>query len=110
MHSGPGGRTLPAYARWAADEFGSKVLASFPDGDVTYTDLVTRMDACAGALAGLGVDRGDRVAVVMASRTEWMDVWFGIAALGAIEVPVNHDLKGRMLAHCLADCGAGVAV
>ncbi len=103
-------RTLPAFARDAAAQFGPNVLASFPDGDVTYDQLVGRMDACAGALQSLGVARGDRVAVVMASRAEWMDVWFGLAALGAIQVPVNHDLKGRLLAHCLSDCGARVAI
>jgi crotonobetaine/carnitine-CoA ligase len=101
---------LPTFARDAAAQFGPNVLASFPGGDITYADLVTRMDACAGALQALGVARGDRVAVVMASRPEWMDVWFGLAALGAIQVPVNHDLKGRLLAHCLSDCGARVAI
>lgn len=106
----PLGRTLPGYARRAAAEHGANILASFPDGDVTYADLVQRMDSFAGALQIRGVAPGDRVAVVMANRTEWMDVWFGICALGAIEVPVNHDLKGRLLAHCLADCGANLAI
>lgn len=101
---------LRDFARKAATTHGDKVLAAFPEGEVTYADLVVRMDAFAGALQGLGVTPGDRVAVVMASRPEWMDVWFGICALGAIEVPVNHDLKGRLLAHCLRDCEANVAV
>lgn len=104
------GRTLPNFARAAADKFGPKVLASFPEGDVTYAELVSRMDAFAGSLQALAVLPGDRVAVVMASRPEWMDVWFGICAAGGVEVPINHDLKGRLLAHCLSDCGADLAI
>lgn len=103
-------RTLPDFARAAADKFGTKVLASFPEGDVTYVELVSRMEAFGSALQAQAVLPGDRVAVVMASRPEWMDVWFGISSIGAIQVPINHDLKGRMLAHCLADCGADIAI
>lgn len=108
MHRGD--RTLPDFARAAAANFGEKVLAAFPAGDVSYAELVSRMDAFAGSLQALGVEKGDRVAVVMASRPEWMDVWFGLAAVGGVQVPVNHDLKGRLLAHCLRDCGAEIAV
>lgn len=64
----------------------------------------------AGALSRLGVEPGDRVAVVMATRSEWMESWFGICALGAIEVAINHGLKGALLAHCLADSGASIAI
>ena len=110
MNSGAGERTLPGFARRAAAAWGPSVAAAFPEGVVTYADLVTRMDGFAGALQSLGVSRGDRVAIVMASRPEWLDVWFGICAVGAIEVPVNHDLKGRLLAHCLADCEAELAI
>jgi carnitine-CoA ligase len=103
-------RTLPALARRAAAEHGDRVVAAFPEGGVRYGELVDRMDGFAGALQALGVRAGDRVAVVMASRIEWVDVWFGTCALGAVEVPVNHDLTGPLLGHCLADCGAEIAV
>lgn len=56
---------------------------------VTYAEFHRRSNQLAHALAGLGVRRGDRVAVLAANRVEYPVVYFGVLKLGAIVVPVN---------------------
>lgn len=51
----------------------------------------------AGALAGAGVTRGDRVLVLAPNGPEWLAAWWGVTALGAIVVPVNVAFRGEML-------------
>lgn len=73
-------------------------------GQVLSTgELAERARRVAAALRGRGVSAGDRVALVSGNsidRVVWM---FGIWWLGAVEVSVNVELRGPMLAHVLAD-------
>ena len=74
--------------------------------DHTYAQMNARADRIAAGLAGLGIKKGDRVAVIMQSSPEYIDVWFAIAKLGAIEIPVNIAYKGELLRHVLVTAGA----
>lgn len=76
----------------------------------TYAELDARADAVAAGFAALGVNRGDRVAIVSPNRIEMVDLYFGLAKLGAIQVPLNAFLKGEFLRYQLADCQASVVV
>lgn len=76
----------------------------------TYAELNARADSVAAGFAALGVSQGDRVAIVSPNRIEMVDLYFGLAKLGAIQVPLNAFLKGEFLRYQLADCDASVAV
>ncbi|MGV0790172.1 AMP-binding protein [Mycolicibacterium sp. XJ1819] len=73
---------------------------------LTYADVHVQSDALAGALAELGIAKGDRVAIVLPNRIEYLLTFFALAKLGAIQVPINPYLKGDFLLHQLADSGA----
>ncbi len=64
----------------------------------------------AGALVALGVRRGERVAICLPNGLEAPAVWLGIAALGAVVVPVNYGYREADLLFVLSDSGAAVAV
>ncbi|MGH9032295.1 MAG: AMP-binding protein, partial [Acidimicrobiia bacterium] len=78
-------------------------LASDPDGP--YLDFegegysARRMDAesnrFAHALAGLGVDHGDRVASLLENSAAQVVTFFATLKLGAIAVPINTAYKGE---------------
>jgi crotonobetaine/carnitine-CoA ligase len=72
------------------------------------TDRVT--DAVAGGLAGHGVRRGDRVAIVLPNHEDYVLAVFALAKLGAVQVPVNVFLKGGFLRHQLVDAGVSVVI
>lgn len=71
-----------------------------------YARFAARSAAIAGALQARGITRGDRVALVMKNRTEYLEALFGIWWAGAIAVPVNAKLHGKEAAWILDNAGA----
>ncbi|WP_181063307.1 AMP-binding protein [Nocardia nova] len=59
--------------------------------------------AWAEYLRGLGVLPGDRVATVLPPSIDAAMIWIALGCLGAVEVPVNPELKGAFLDHVLDD-------
>ena len=80
------------------------------DERVTYTELNALVGEAAGGLRALGVERGDRVAILLGNSIEFAVVLFAIARLGAVSVPLNirHQLAENR--HILEDCAAKVVV
>ena len=76
----------------------------------TYAEADRRSDAVAAGLAQLGVAAGDRVAVISSNRPEMLELFFALAKLGAIQVPLNVYLKGDFLAYQLMDSQARALV
>jgi long-chain acyl-CoA synthetase len=64
----------------------------------------------ARSLAGLGVGRGDRVALCSANSPEWIITWWACALLGAIVVPLNAWWKTEELRFGLEDSGSVVLI
>jgi O-succinylbenzoic acid--CoA ligase len=62
------------------------------DGSWTYRELHGDVQTTAGRLAAVGVQRGDRVAVVMETRPDFVRLAFACARLGAELVPLNARL------------------
>ncbi|MFO1061345.1 MAG: AMP-binding protein [Dongiaceae bacterium] len=106
----PRARTLPAILERAAADWGDKPLVLFDDMVVSYRDLWERARLFAGALAALGVRPRDTVAILLSNRWEYLEVWWGICLLGAVEVPVNFGLKGKLLEHVLKDSEAALCI
>lgn len=110
MHDQQSRRSVPeVLARRAADQ-PDKLLVSCGGAERTYGAMAEVAEQRAGALAALGVGPGDRVAVLTANRIEMVELFFGCARLGAVQVPINTFLKGEFLRYQLADCGAETVV
>ena len=73
----------------------------FGDRTYSFAEMEDRARRAAGALADLGIGEGDRVAVFSKNRPEWIEVFFGLAKLGAVAVPVNFRLAPKELLHLL---------
>ena len=69
--------------------------------NITYGELAERTRRLAGVLAGRGVQRGDRVALLSENRPEMLEVYLAAARLGAIVACQNWRLAAPELAHCL---------
>ncbi|MEC8196306.1 MAG: AMP-binding protein, partial [Pseudomonadota bacterium] len=70
-----------------------------------YATFAARAAAIAGALAARGVTAGDRVAVLMKNRTEYLEALYGIWWLGAAAVPINAKLHAKEAAFILENSG-----
>ncbi len=78
----------------------------FQGETTTWRELRDRVDRVAAALVGRGVGRGDRVALLMGNRPEFMEIVLAANKVGAIGVPVNFRLSGGEVAYILDDSGA----
>ena len=79
-------------------------LAFAADGErVTHAQYAARVARLAAGLAGAGVGRGDRVALLAHNGLACVDLLGAAARLGAILVPVNWRLSGDEVAHVIAD-------
>src|SRR4051812_26455520 len=78
----------------------------FQGETTTWRELRDRVDRLAGAMAQRDVAFGDRVAVVMGNRPEFMEIVLAANLLGAIAVPVNFRLSGPEVAYVLDNSGA----
>jgi long-chain acyl-CoA synthetase len=76
----------------------------------TYGDHDRQARVLAGALARLGVERGDRVALCSANVPEWVLTWWACAVLGAILVPLNAWWKAEELEFGLNDSESKVLI
>lgn len=82
----------------------------FEGRTLTFVELRDRALRVARGLTEHGVRPGDRVAVMMGNRLEWPEVFFGLAAMGAVCVPVNVLLTGPEIVHVCEDSGSTVLV
>lgn len=85
-----------------------KEAVVFKDERVTHRELRDRAYSLANALSSLGVRKGDRVAVLLRNCSEWFDIFFAVASLGAVMVPVNFLLKSKEVEFIVRDSGAKV--
>lgn len=74
------------------------------DRALDCAELDDRCARAAGWLAAQGVGRGDRVALLLANRTAYLELLFAAARLGAIAVPLNTRLAPPELRALFDDC------
>ena len=106
----PADRTLPCMLSRQAERFGDKTLLQIGEHSLSFDqcqDLAARL---AGALAGAGIVRGDRVAVICSNRIELIALLLGCGWMGAVLVPVNTASRGAQLQHVLSNSGARLLV
>ena len=80
------------------------------DSSLSYADLSRAVFEFSSGLLGLGVGRGERVAIYLEKRFETVIASFGAPAAGAVFVPINPLLKPEQLAFILRDCNVRVLV
>ncbi len=88
----------------------ASVAIRFEGESITWARLHGRVQTLAAAFAGRGVGRGDRVAILMTNRPEFIEATLAANAAGAIAVPVNFRLAPAEAAYILGDSGATVLV
>src|SRR4051795_10492785 len=89
---GTGSATIADIVSLAAERYGAQPAARFKrDGDwaeVSYRELGETVSEIARGLIDLGLEPGDRVALLCTTRVEWTYADFGITSAGAVVVPI----------------------
>jgi len=94
----------------SAARFGAQVALDFYGSPTTYAALLDQVVHAAEALRRLGVEKGDRVALVLPNCPQHVVAFYAVLRLGAVVVEHNPLYTAGELRHQLADHGARVAV
>jgi acyl-CoA synthetase (AMP-forming)/AMP-acid ligase II len=77
---------------------------------ITHAALEARLDRVAAMLAAAGLRPGDRLAMAVTNRTEFVEVMFGAMRAGIVPVPLNTKLGPDVLDYVMRDAGCVAAV
>ncbi len=94
----------------AAASFPQRTALAFLGATITYRELQEAVDRLATGLTGLGVRKGDRVALVLPNCPQNVIATYATLRLGAVVVQNNPLYTEAELRHQLADSGATVVV
>jgi acyl-CoA ligase (AMP-forming) (exosortase A-associated) len=94
----------------SAERFPDKEALIYQKNRLTYQGLAAEVESACGAMLGLGLARGERVAVYLEKRQETVISLFAAAAAGGVFVPINPLLKPEQVGYILRDCNVRVLV
>ena len=106
----PVGRTVPDLIDELARRFPEREAVVGSGARYTYAQLHREVRHIARALHGLGVRPGDKVAILMGNRPEWIVADLAAASLGAIVVGVNTWATVRELEYILANSDSKILI
>ncbi|KYC37950.1 long-chain fatty acid--CoA ligase [Scytonema hofmannii PCC 7110] len=90
--------------------FPEKIALIFEERSFTYKELDLLAGRVANSLRGLGIQRGDRVALFLPNIPEFIISYLGILKIGAVAVSLNVMLKTSEVRYILNDCAAKVVI
>ncbi len=102
--------SLGAMLEETARKLSRKEALIFDGHTISYRELEEQAGRTANALAALGIQKGDRVAIMLPNIPEFVYTFYGLQKLGAVAVPFNTMYKGREITHILNDSGAKAIV
>src|SRR5262245_42802698 len=100
------GHTIGLLPERAALRWGAREALAFQGQRWTFAELSARVDVVAKGLIQLGIAPGDKVALWMVNRPEWIDAMFAIMQIGAVLVPVNTRFRTEDMAYVLGQSEA----
>jgi len=86
--------TLKLMLGGPAKRYGGKTALATGDQRLSYAQLDEASNKVANALVGMGVSKGDRVAILLPNSPEFATIYFGVVKIGGIAVPL--DIRYRM--------------
>ena len=103
-------QTLPEMMAASVHAYGKRPALEFFGAVTTYRELGAQIERAAEGLRRLGVEKGDRVALVLPNSPQHVVAFYATLRLGAIVVEHNPLYTARELRHQFEDHGARVAV
>lgn len=87
-----------------------KIVLIGEDESITYEQLDRRMNQAGHLFRSLGVEKGDRVALLFENDTRFIEICFGLMRIGAVPVCLNAKLGVEALTYIVQDSEANVLV
>jgi fatty-acyl-CoA synthase len=103
-------QTLGSLPASAAERWGAREALYFQGRRWTFAEVAAGVDRLARGLLHLGVGPGDKVALWMVNRPEFIETMFAVMKIGAILVPINTRLRADDVAYILGQSDASTLV
>jgi long-chain acyl-CoA synthetase len=100
------GSLLVRHAQYSPD----KLAVACGQYRLSFGELRERVDRLSNALTGLGLRKGDRVALVLPNCIELLDAYRACAQMGFVSVPLSPMLRGAGLVGLLRDAGTAAVI
>ncbi len=100
------GEVASRNARLFPNKLGARDLAR----SMTFREWNERSCRLANALLGMGLAKGDRVAILAYNCLEWMEIYVALAKAGLVAVPINFRLVGSEIFYIVEDAEARALV
>jgi 2-aminobenzoate-CoA ligase len=89
---------------------GGRTAIFYKDQQITYAQLLERVQRLSQALKSSGIGKGDRVVLRFYNRPEFVVTWLALLRIGAVVVSTMPLLKARELAYIMSDSEAKAIV
>jgi len=93
-----------------ADQYPNNPAIISEGNKINYKELRATVNKFAAGLLALGVKKGDRVALLMDNRPEWLVVDFAVTSIGAVLVPINIRYRSHELNYLLNNCRPSILI
>ena len=103
-------RTLGEILENKAKKNRAKPFIYFKDEVASYEQVNEKANRVANWFLSMGFKKGDKVAILLNNCLEWLYVWFGLAKIGVVAVPLNTQHKGSLLQYFINHCDAQLMV
>ena len=100
------GKWVERWARIRPD----KIALVSEENSYTYAQLSKRIDRLAGYLIKRNIEKGDRIGILSYNCPQYLEIYFALARIAAIMVPLNYRLATRELEYILKDSGASTLI
>ncbi|WP_211308547.1 class I adenylate-forming enzyme family protein [Litoreibacter ponti] len=97
---------LAAQARLQPSRVGARDL----ERELTFSAWNTRANQLANALIGLGIGKGERIAIFAFNRLEWAEIYCAVAKAGIVAVPINFRLTPPEALFICRDCAVSAVI
>ena len=90
---------MASHAKWRAE----KAALVCGDRRVTWRQFNQRINRVANGLIRLGLNKGDKVSMLMTNSIEMLEILFGTIKAGGVIVPLSSMVPGNSLARMISD-------
>ncbi len=92
----------------SVEQFQDKTAILSGSTSLTYAELSEKVKKVAYCISSLGIEKGDRVAIILDNGPEFATVFFALAYIGAVAVPLDQRMTEKDVANIMSDSGAKI--
>ncbi|MFA6215560.1 MAG: long-chain fatty acid--CoA ligase [Patescibacteria group bacterium] len=107
-------QTIPQKFQQTAEKFAKKPALKFKYHNayisLSFAELAQRVKTLAKGFQALGLNQGDRLAILSENRSEWVRADLAALTIGAIVVPVHTTVSPQIIKHILNDSASRIVL